>query len=156
MKFFLRFSIVARAAPPFRLFPRSPLFSTPIVKALSFNAPILTPSRRDARQTLKKRKPRRNLKSRRGLIPDPGVEPGRPRGQWILNPSRLPIPPIRRKSERNIVSLTIHTLILTAFFQNASPLFHFSQNFLKKQAKSAVSPPSIFRRCNNRSCGNPP
>ena len=24
------------------------------------------------------------------VIPDPGLEPGRPCGQWILNPPRLP------------------------------------------------------------------
>ncbi len=24
------------------------------------------------------------------LIPDPGLEPGPPHGEWILNPSRLP------------------------------------------------------------------
>ena len=29
-------------------------------------------------------------------IPPAGIEPARPKGQWILNPQRLPIPPRRR------------------------------------------------------------
>ena len=42
------------------------------------------------------------------IVPMTGVEPARPRGQWILNPSRLPIPPHRHKvlfSKLQIISL---------------------------------------------------
>jgi hypothetical protein len=28
-----------------------------------------------------------------GVVPGEGVEPSLPRGNWILNPARLPIPP---------------------------------------------------------------
>ena len=33
-------------------------------------------------------------KSLLSKVPEPGLEPGRPNGHWILNPARLPIPPL--------------------------------------------------------------
>ena len=86
------------------------------------------------------KKPRRNQKSRRGLVPDPGVEPGRPCGQWILNPSRLPIPPIRQRA--NVVSLT--TLIYYHDFSKTQGgifiKFHFSLFPLSLLATNAFPP----------------
>ena len=32
-------------------------------------------------------------------VPEVGLEPTRPCGHWILNPARLPIPPLRQDSE---------------------------------------------------------
>lgn len=30
------------------------------------------------------------------MVPKEGVEPSQPEGRWILNPVRLPVPPLRR------------------------------------------------------------
>ena len=111
------------------------------------------PSRRDeppvpipTKKAQEKKNPRRNPKSRRGLVPDPGVEPGRPCGQWILNPSRLPIPPIRRKEINPKPSLPINVFILPLFPQNATPFFKFFPFFspTPRSQLRAAFPFSLF------------
>ena len=53
-------------------------------------------------------------------VPMTGIEPARPYGQWILNPSRLPIPPHRPKGFYNCYKITLSFLvtkfIISAFF----------------------------------------
>ena len=39
------------------------------------------------------------------MVPKEGIEPTRPEGHWILNPARLPVPPLRHfKSGKAIIS----------------------------------------------------
>lgn len=60
------------------------------------------------------------LQERVLIIPDPGLEPGRPRRQWILNPSCLPIPPIRLASllidEKNFFSNSTNLFLIINLF----------------------------------------
>ena len=41
-------------------------------------------------------------------VPEVGLEPTRPCGHWILNPARLPIPPLRQ------MCLTAHPFALSS------------------------------------------
>ncbi len=40
-------------------------------------------------------------KAYKSKVPEGGLEPPRPCGHWILNPARLPIPPLRHPLHRN-------------------------------------------------------
>ena len=44
------------------------------------------------------------------MVPEEGVEPSPPFGDWILNPARLPVPPLRQKG----ISLTKLSSIIQA------------------------------------------
>ncbi len=44
------------------------------------------------------------------MVGGEGFEPSRPYGQWILSPSRMPVPPPAQKSQTKMVLLLLHPL----------------------------------------------
>ena len=99
-----RLRVVRRVAPPSKETPK--VRSPSPTRSTQTSARAQT-ARRAFNQPSRKEKTSTKQTSRQGLIPDPGVEPGRPCGQWILNPSRLPIPPIRRAKNELFFNLPV-------------------------------------------------
>ncbi len=48
------------------------------------------------------------------MVPEEGVEPSPPFGDWILNPARLPVPPLRRRVALLIKSSSVIQTMKTA------------------------------------------
>ena len=67
------------------------------------------------------------------MVPGEGVEPSLPRGNWILNPARLPIPPSGHFRLRKPVKLHILLMFcnrIIAFESEFDEANYFSSLFL--------------------------
>ena len=64
-------------------------------------------------------------------MPEEGFEPSRPEGQWILSPSRLPVPPLRP------LFILLSFLEISMFFQ----LLNFNQSNFNQNCAILKNPP---------------
>ena len=58
------------------------------------------------------------------LVPEVGLEPTRPCGHWILNPARLPIPPLRRKHKKMVALFPMLGGAAMRLFSHAAAEFY--------------------------------
>ena len=64
------------------------------------------------------------------MVPTPGLEPGRPYGQGILSPLRLPIPPSGHLNYHKSSSILYIISLLLSMLQNFFRLFFITSKSL--------------------------